>query len=519
MASRLLPDYLYLIDDEEEHIEPLEELLADISWIRNVRGRLPTNAIDQKAEDVSDLEEKIGRCHPNLLEIAKTPDALAYRTKKFCIRTENTMLDAVRAISAERSAIAFVDFSYRESPALEKIIALYHERCSPPWTDLRANPETMGGRVFSSLFKDQLRNPTRVLCPNTAAMPTVSKLEKRASITRPFECRNGMLQTMEAIVTALDTWIRLSLGSPLEDLWNATEKWFGKWETIGASVPSPRSGFVPHTLANLTKRQIDDYRALIEEKTRIHIPWNDFASIAVVHDSLKALCGQDYCGRPGPTLGKYNLTIGSALLIAELAYKDAGVDSSGPLYQLHQSMRRKKPVLAVGEGTQTDSRSLNLGDYPGLRSQLLPQQRKEPARLAATSLYWLFRNLFTIDPDHPEGRFRQLNLADSGRSLICELEGWNVSELISAVEVALQKPEAVRNSLDGAFPDSWDIGTTIAMFILSGICNEQGVGTQGTIEFRKGHSNGPMQVRFSSSRNSGSRRNNARDSGVFENNG
>jgi hypothetical protein len=460
------PDIIVIVDDSARAEELRNLLEHPDEWIGNVRANLPTDVLRTQSDDIEELENLIRSMDQRLIGAMRDQRSGLAQTIISChVRDESDVERAITALRQPGTAIAFVDFDYAASPAFPLIKRLYSELCNAPWTAADPLDSSIGGRLFSSVFGDTDKTPVRVLCPATRAFPADSALKKRKSITDHFNVGEGIPSQMRAVLAATAFWVRLSSGCPLDDIWPRTKLWFGD-RSLGPAYPSME--YFPHDLAPLDDAQIQSYRTSVHACFGLQIPWQDFDSINLIHESLKRMCGQYFQGTGDPKDAKYNLSIGSALLIAAMANTDAQAAGT-----------QDDPLLV-----KVWKKYKTLRGHDGLKARLFSSQNPTQARYAATSLYWLFRFMFTVDSNH-SGRFTGVGLSAGGQLLRLQFDGWDVAHLSTVVRQRLTAPGFLELAFEGQQPDHWDVYQAAAGVFVASLTNTDGLGGLSGVRLEK----------------------------------
>lgn len=193
----------------------------------------------------------------------------------------------------------------------------------------------------------------------------------------------------------------------LEAIWETTKDWFAsddqtRW-IYNHDIPFFSLGKVPG--------QATQYHQDIERAFNLKLPSNwfqSYESIDAIHQSLKHLCGKDFCGNSAN--GERNLSINAAYWIALIAY-----------YHRYKDDPRDNAALIK-----------NI-DWSTLRnnSTLLCQQSLERAKKTAKAIYDLCYTLF--DKKDSSDSIKNTYFEERGRVLIIEL-AWDASDKFSKLD-------------------------------------------------------------------------------------
>jgi len=226
--------------------------------------------------------------------------------------------------------------------------------------DSAAEQSLIGGTFFYHIFQPN-KNIPRVMVPATISPP--SNLPINPAITVSASIRGDIKFVRRAIMVALDNWIGLVNECPLDTIWDNTKDWFSNHSTMKHNSPS-----------------IDQAKSYKEEITKafdLILPdgwFENNASLEVLHEALKHLCGYHYCGTgDDQSQSNKNLRLGSVYLIALTAMHEA-----------------TKDISILTEGIR------ELGKYHHMFTRrFLFKQDSVIAKETARSLYFLFKNLFS----------------------------------------------------------------------------------------------------------------------------
>jgi len=223
------------------------------------------------------------------------------------------------------------------------------------------------------------------MVPATEQMPQGNREaditpEENRAVTVPRSIRQDVYGAWEAIIVGFRRWIELQRLVPIP--WNSTKHWFSTNELNSDGLPD--EDHMPHNLSVLPESgsgdiRFEEYRKAVEDAFDLTLPeswWSSESSLQALHGCLKGLCGAYYCGTPTKE-DKYNLRVGSVLLIALLAMRE-----SSPNYSEWTRQIAPEDLEGMGE------------------AKLLPKQPPDEAKNTARALYYLFENLFRSDPKH-----------------------------------------------------------------------------------------------------------------------
>jgi hypothetical protein len=468
------PQFINIIDDTEIANE-LEMVLDDLSWVFNPRTFLDAHGYLIDESHLSELTSIIQALPDQVRRLARESSThFSGLTDAVKVFSDRDVEDATRNLKRPGLSISFVDFDYSKSlPAtFGAIQLLYKEKCPIEWR-LAVAENQMGGCYFSSEFGPTLEYPARLLCPVTYLPPTRG-LEKAAkgSITRDVPIVYGGTYLMEAVARALTKWVEIQNICPLDQIWQRTirAEWFlRKYDILPLKDDIPF--FSPEKVSHGLPPTFDfeSHRQTIREVFDLDLPerwWSDLDSIRNIHESLKHLCGVDYCGTPTRE-PKYNLCVGSVYFIALLAMRDASQ---------HRDYKK------LMDGIKTFS------GYKSVDKNIFPIQNEEIAKNGARALYYLLKNLFTEDPKHAlkDGTLPTVKTAkfvSRGRGLSLQFKGWSTSHLSEKIherqdELTTGKgsvaPERAGTETDNIIPLFFDIWKTMAL-------NSEGFGSPGSI--------------------------------------
>ncbi len=118
------------------------------------------------------------------------------------------------------------------------------------------------------------------------------------------------------------TW--LDVGEhPLCRLWRYSERWFSSDKVLVKHNFSEVSKFLYDNTDNDSIFLASEYKRKISIALGVNLPdiwWNNEESANNIHESLKCLCGDFFCGQSDSS-AKRNLSVGAAYLIALMAYQ------------------------------------------------------------------------------------------------------------------------------------------------------------------------------------------------------
>lgn len=419
------PERIIIVDDTTTG-GLLRDQLVDLSWITNP-AVLSTPWIlgPILGPQLRWLQETLGNAPDELKALSRDhPSLFRDRVESIRVQQPADIDRAIEELNAEGSAIAFIDFDYREARQggtwgeIRRRFERLKDSRETPWTSISHDPGHEGGCLFSHAFGPAYDPPTRLLCPSTQQAPdeidphgrlNIEGIDRRA-ITQSHTLRGGPSDIATTAVVALQRWIEIQKEQicPLDRIWERTQGWFGSNEIQheGATLVQ-----LPHNLPDPAEKSgfLRAYKKTVEDVLGLELPvqwWDSHGGPSVLHESLKHMCGHYYCGtRPE---GDRNLTIGSAYLMALLAMQDT------------VSYGEQLPPALCDALAASSS-------LEGFRDRLFPSQKPEVARRAARSLYFLLRNLFRREPKHGNKGLDLFRVEESGRKLIFAF-GWNAAE-------------------------------------------------------------------------------------------
>lgn len=182
----------------------------------------------------------------------------------------------------------------------------------------------------------------------------------------------------------------------LEYLWDETALWFSDDHKI-----------MKHNWDDIKQEEKIQY---IQDVKRvlggIDLPtswWENQDSAKNIHESLKHLCGAEFCGQVDN--GKYSLSVGAAYLIALVAHQKAW----GNIEPLTKSIQSWK-------------------DYEKAASErLFPLQDRSAAKESAKALYDLFWRIFEKRGTTDQSQVKEALFDEKGQKLSIQFE-WNARE-------------------------------------------------------------------------------------------
>ncbi|MGG6242153.1 hypothetical protein ACQ4N7_26350 [Nodosilinea sp. AN01ver1] len=207
---------------------------------------------------------------------------------------------------------------------------------------------------------------------------------------------------------------------PLEITWAKSIGWFD----------DAQADLVKHDFSQVKEYFIsgspkaDQYRKAVEDALDVKFPdawWQDTASIRNIHESLKHLCGEVFCGSTNKK-GRRNISVGAAYLIALMA---------------HQRIYGNIDTLAKDPSLWQE--------VPRVTGAVFPLQDKPEAKLSAISLYEFFYHIFK--PREDPSNISQVKTAyfeQDGVALKIQLK-WK------ATEKALNRPQNLVQQLAERF--------------------------------------------------------------------
>ena len=470
------PKHINIIDDSEVAFK-LEEMFQDLSWVTDPRGFLESHDYLFEDDDFSQLKSLLEILpHQAMDLIKKNPDYFKNLTRLVRVSSAADISEAVSKLNESGSSVSFIDFDYSLSTpeAYSTIQSLYKTKCPDKWK-LTLAPSQMGGCYFASVFEPAPEYPTRLLCPTTFLPPNEMDMVKatRGAITKPVPLQGGGTYMMKAVVLALIRWTEIQNICPLDEIWDKTERaqWFSK-ENL--ALPKGSNGDYYFNTYNMShnlplKFDFGSHRQTINDVFDLILPeewWRDIDSIMLIHESLKHLCGVDYCGTPTRT-NKYNLCVGSAYFIALLALRDA-------------SMIRDTTKLTKGIESFKECRCIT--------SNILPRQDARTAKEGARALYFILKNLFTEDPkfireDGTLPTVEKAGFMQKGQGLAIEFSGWNASGLAKQISTLLDDPLGTANSIikEQGAEEAKKLKPSLFNFWRNMVTNPKGFGSPGAI--------------------------------------
>ncbi len=186
---------------------------------------------------------------------------------------------------------------------------------------------------------------------------------------------------------------------PLDSLWNDSKEWFSRKPDFGSINFSPLIHDFPrdwkYSDLGVKDKINTSYRRTVQDALGIaRTPdnwWKSVESIEKIHESLKRLCGQCFCGQTdNPGNSSYHISTGAAYLLVLMAY-----------YRVH------------GNVSAVTSSILNWENYPLIKSPVFPLQSRRIARSSCKALYDVLFELFSSTDSDVESTFFE----DEGRIL------------------------------------------------------------------------------------------------------
>ena len=434
------PDTVTIVDDSTNG-ESLQEWLHDLSWM--IR---PEDFVFKFAEHTTleDVRKLLLILTPQVRLLAEEePTYFAekiadeHRASFIHLDGESKVVLALQRLRQGKNTLAFLDFDYKMAGSLAlTLIDEEYQKCPKSW-QLASQTGSNGGFVFSHAFAPSPieESNTRLLVPASFVTSTqLKRLHPTLAIMDNYPLHGSALNRLSAVVDTLNEWvkIKMKLLCPLDQIWEVahTHNWFA------SNLPAtqlPTIEDMTHDLPNfnlLSASMIEEwcaaYRKVFESIFEIQLSeqwWKNPAFLNTIHETLKHICGADYCGNTSGG-SKYNLTVGAAYLIAILAMQNGTGDAS----------------------MLTSNLELN-NVRAGLTTRLFPLQGVEDARRGARALYFLFRFLFTPNPKHGDGKptcCTSFNFLDAGHTMAFGLSWPSGSRESLADEVAEKLPRAMQ---------------------------------------------------------------------------
>lgn len=394
----VLPEKIIVLDDWDANAEKIILYLKDLSWIEDFSQW-------KESQYENDLKRQLDFREEEFKKKAKTIDSrikslfksdiyhFREKVKKIIINTSSDVEIAEKIIEEVKNnkqpCVAFIDFLNEFDDASNYFSKKYNQLPDRHQWKISRYERQDGGCYFSAIFDASIEEK-RLNCLDTVSPPrghpNIATVE--ASTARTY------LDAFEAVVQMLNEWAKLFWDPSLDDIWENTSEWFKN----NVGTDKQKKNFVHSFNKAWCKNDNikESYKNNIEREFGLELPDEWFTTeetFSTLHESLKSLCGVDYCGTPFSS-SKYNLTIGAVYLIALLAMRDA--DSYYDLRKKHS----------------TDS-FLHLGEHKKLfSSKFLPAQDEEDAKSTARSLYSLFLNAFKKEEKHGNKRLKQFMIMD-----------------------------------------------------------------------------------------------------------
>lgn len=377
------PEQIFIVDDDDNRAENIEENLKDLSWVSKGSNR-----------KIPHILEGISHSNPHFFE---------GKIEKIIINEINDLRrTAMHTLSKEGPSIAFIDFHYGRAIKKSDLNKVY-QNIDDKWRKAANTDVQKGGCICASYFSPSDEPPYRVMVPSTE-FPPKGILNASEAITNAQSLRGrGEEQqnkkAMEAILKCFRKWEDLKTPSnPLDSVWESTNNWF---ESGKSRLPPykyegdrPHEWLWPHDWPNDPRSGgAEDFLAALESEFGFQLPksWATVSDFHTLYESVKGLCGNSYCGEGGDK----NLKMGSVLLIAILALDGENADYEDLIADIEPS------------------------DLLGADSKFLAPQRPGVAKTTAKSLYYFLKNVFKDNPEHesPFPEPRSLTL-DSGSELV-----------------------------------------------------------------------------------------------------
>lgn len=339
------PQKIIIVDDSFENAEKLKKEFEHLNtWFTSPQYQIRDELINDLTERIKSNRIEIIICH--IFEAGDIGEAIAELETK----TPAIAFIDFDLTNAEPEAIRKIDEEFNKLPEEVKEIA--------GGAADSAAKQLVGGTLFYHIFQPN-KNIPRVMVPATISPP--SNLPISPAITGSASIRGGIKFVRRAIMVALDNWIGLVNECPLDTIWDNTGDWFSNHSTMTHEPPS--------------SDRVKSYKKEITKAFDLTLPdgwFENNASLDVLNEALKHLCGYHYCGTGNDQSNK-NLTLGSVYLIALTAMHEATKDIS---------------ILTEG------IRELEKYHHVFSRRFLL-KQGGAVAKETARSLYFLFKNLFS----------------------------------------------------------------------------------------------------------------------------
>lgn len=208
----------------------------------------------------------------------------------------------------------------------------------------------------------------------------------------------------------------------LERLWRETADWFSN-DDENSLIKHNHSYVINYFFGNPPDiKKAKSYRENVEKVLKVNLPddwWKDTKAIEKLHKSLKYLCGAVFCGQSES--GAKNLSVGSAYLVALMAYAEVFKNANGLTDEI-------------------DLAKLNQLDKP-----LFPIQQPDIARSSTKALYDLFFCLFSAC-DTGESGFRKIFFNQEGNKFTIEFTR-GANEVTKEKELSLAEglPQMLNN--------------------------------------------------------------------------
>jgi hypothetical protein len=170
----------------------------------------------------------------------------------------------------------------------------------------------------------------------------------------------------------------------LQRLWQETEDWFTEDDNEVLMKHCPRKVSKYFSVENPEQDKAKHYREQVEKAlggTSLPDSWWQEQSVYHLHESLKSLCGYFFAGSDQKITGKKHISVGSAYLIALIAYQE--------LFPNNLALLTEKVENWTGRTKAS-------------KSWLFPLQDEETTRTSAMALYDLFDKLFQPSPYHSQ---------------------------------------------------------------------------------------------------------------------
>jgi hypothetical protein len=186
--------------------------------------------------------------------------------------------------------------------------------------------------------------------------------------------RKGEIDELGKLPSSLEEWLGFN-PVPLEKLWEESEGWFvdAKTDTIKHNFVQVKDFFLNQTA------KAEEYKEIIENALGFNFPeewWQDLETVERIHESLKTLCGDVFCGSTNG-IARRNISVGAAYLIALMAHQ-----------RLYGHV---KPLTRNPSFWQ---------QMPRVTASIFPKQKTKNAKSSAICLYDFFYRLFEPAADH-----------------------------------------------------------------------------------------------------------------------